>query len=158
MESEKQKKKRRKYVKKRDPVNPFLNVDDCIKEADWMNEVTTSVRNMARKCYCLNVNKEAVVNEVCRSFSMFVATGFTNSLSSSLTTPYSFWNTIRLNTQLSQHVNLARLAMSLIHTLASESPCERLFSKMRILIGDNRFNLSPITTFHMFVIRWSKQS
>jgi hypothetical protein len=47
---------------------------------------------------------------------------------------------------------LARFAMAFLASLASEAPCERLFSRMRRVIGDHRFSLAPETLFALLFL------
>jgi hypothetical protein len=136
-------------VKKRNPIR-FVDIEKELK-SNWWKESVNSVVNMARRCYSLSRNAEKIVNGVRESFLLFLQTGISADIPFS-SSPLTYWTYILHDRDLFIHQDIARLALSMTSTLASEAPCERVFSKMKMLVGDRRFNLSPRTIFHMFVI------
>jgi hypothetical protein len=138
-------------VKKRNPIR-LVDIQKELK-SNWWKEVKESVERMAGKCYLLNENSPEISARVGESFLQFLSTGFNGIPKYS--SPLTFWTNVRHDKSLQQHRDLAELALCLVGTMASEAPCERVFSKMKMMIGDHRFNLSPKTIFHMFVIAGS---
>jgi hypothetical protein len=135
--------------KKRNPIR-YVNIE---KELDrnWWRETLRSVDSMAVRCFGLNDNSREIVKGVHESFILFFSTGLSADIPLSVS-PLAYWTDVEHDLDLNRHRSLATLSPSMISTLASEAPCERVFSKMKMLIGDHRFNLSARTIFHMFVI------
>jgi hypothetical protein len=137
------------YVKKRNPIK-MVDIEKMLK-TNWWVEAQTSIGKMARRCYALSTEREKVVRKVNESFLLFLTTGLKAS-HHQFSSPLTYWSDVRHDPECHTHHPLAKLALCMINTLASEAPCERVFSKMKILIGDHRCNLSARTVFHMFVI------
>jgi hypothetical protein len=140
---------KRVFVKKRKPIR-IVNIEEMLK-SNWWNLAQESVGRMAEKCYRLCEDKEKRVQSVRDSFLSFITTGLKLG-PHQISSPFAFWSDIKHDKECSSHHTLAKLALCMINTLASEAPCERVFSKMKMLIGDRRCNLSARTVFHMFVI------
>ena len=108
-----------------------------------------SVRRVAEKCFRQNQDCSDIADRVGESFLLFLSTGFDGVPKYS--SPPTFWTNVKYDKGQLQHRNLAELALCMVGTMASEAPCGRVFSKMKMMIGDHRFYLSPRTVFHMFV-------
>jgi hypothetical protein len=60
------------------------------------------------------------------------------------------WNLLMMENE--EYNNLSLMALSTLVTPASEVACERVFSKLKYMVGDKRWRLSPENTFFLLLL------
>ena len=63
---------------------------------------------------------------------------------------FLFWKALELSK--SEGETIARFVLQIYSCVASEAPCERIFSKMKNMISQKRYLLSPQTVFDLLVL------
>jgi hypothetical protein len=144
---------------------------DYSKEVDWLvgnweERIMTGIRYLAKVCYPHVPSAEAVVVSsflTYRSQDSITSTPLRidadnnsnscNSNSKNKSSSFSFWESIlTLAANNTNHLLLANIAKTVFCTCASEAPCERIFSRLKLLIGDRRRKLIATTAFYLLLL------
>jgi hypothetical protein len=134
-------------------------------ECSWNDKVLDGLRYLARTCFPYIPNAERAVIESYLTFAgqegitstpLKISADNNNNTSSSSkgkSSSYSFWDSIlTLSANNANHLLLAHIAKTVFCTSASEAACERIFSRLKLLVGDRRRKLNPTTAFYLLLL------
>jgi hypothetical protein len=136
----------------------WLNVERNV----WEEKVLLGIRYLARVCY---PHVRGAEETVIRSFMAHlqkdgIATspfrinaGNNNSGDVRKCSSLCFWESlISLAGINANNLLLAQIAKTVFCIPASEAPCERIFSRLKLLIGDRRRRLNATTAFYLLLL------
>jgi hypothetical protein len=127
----------------------------------WEEKILTGIRYLACVCYPhVTRAEDAVVasfvthlgKDGITTTPLRIGAGNSNTCKNK-SSSFSFWESIiALAGNNAHNLLLARIAKTVFCIPASEAPCERIFSRLKHLIGDRRRRLNATTAFYLLLL------
>jgi hypothetical protein len=136
----------------------YLDVEGKV----WEEKILAGIRYLARVCYPHVPGAEETVvtsfmahmgREGITTTPFRIDAGVNSNSDPRKSSSLSFWESlISLPGSNSKNLLLAQLAKAVFCIPASEAPCERIFSRLKLLIGDRRRRLNATTAFYLLLL------